>query len=108
MAIRQRKKASDREEQILDRSIGVLQQHLNPERIMLFGSRAKGSFRYNSDFDLALDCTSPDLGVRSAIRDALDDVSGLYGVDVVYLRDVDPRLRDIILATGTVVYEKRT
>ncbi|GBD89202.1 nucleotidyltransferase domain protein [bacterium BMS3Abin03] len=40
---------------ILNRLIKVIVEALRPKKIILFGSRGKGSYNYNSDYDLAID-----------------------------------------------------
>ncbi len=97
-----------RERLILRKSISILRQELKPRRIVLFGSRAKGTGRKGSDFDVALDCRSPEFSKSSRIRDKLDRESGLYHIDLVFLPSVPADFRQLILQTGKVVYERRS
>lgn len=98
---------SAREHEVLEAVIEVLRNRLQPQRIFLFGSRAKGKSHPGSDFDLAVDKDRPDLTLQREIREEIEEVSGLYSVDVVYLNSVDKEFRSIILKTGKVVYERR-
>ena len=43
----------------LAKLLAVFDQTPNVERVVLFGSRARGDFRHESDIDLALDAPSP-------------------------------------------------
>lgn len=97
---------SAREKQILKTAIRILRQELNPKKIFLFGSRAKGTSRKGSDFDLALDCPAPSLSEAHRIREKVSSDAGLYKVDLVYLRSVSKTFRDLILSTGKVIYAK--
>jgi predicted nucleotidyltransferase len=60
-----------------------LQQHLqgNP-RVFLFGSRARETARWNSDFDLWVDADIPDAALISIIED-IDESFVPFKVDIV-------------------------
>jgi predicted nucleotidyltransferase len=96
-----------REQEILAHSVKVLRERLDPARIILFGSRAKGTSRPRADFDLAVDGERPDSRMERLIVDEIERKAGLYKVDVVYLCTVDERFRAIVLATGKPIYERR-
>lgn len=67
------------------------------EAVWLFGSRANGSFRNESDIDLAFE--GPDLSALAAVQlqGKLDELGLLYRIDLVRLPDVqEPRFRDQI------------
>ncbi len=51
---------SARECEVLEAIIEVLKSRLQPQRIVLFGSRAKGKSHPGSDFDLAVDKDRPE------------------------------------------------
>ena len=95
----------NRQNEIMQRVIDILKGVLNPSRIIIFGSRAKENNRVHSDFDFALDCPKPSLSVERQISDAIEKISGLYKVDIIYLDSVDEEFKEIILKTGKVVYE---
>ena len=97
---------TDREKEIVEEVAGILKKYLAPKKITLFGSRAKGTNRFGSDFDFAVDGGKPESGIHSEIFEAIDEIAGLYSVDVVFLDNVDPGFKEIILETGKVVYEK--
>ncbi|MBI4332815.1 MAG: nucleotidyltransferase substrate binding protein [Chloroflexi bacterium] len=97
---------SAREQKVLDAVIEILKERLRPNRIILFGSRAKGTSHAGSDFDLAVDVARPGLTLRRQIMEAIGDASGLYSVDVVYLNSVDEDFKNLVLKTGRTVYER--
>lgn len=96
-----------RESEVLETALAVLKHELNPQRIILFGSRAEGRHRPGSDFDLAVEAPRPaDRAYR--ILESVNDAVGLYSVDIVYLPNVEPDFRNLILKTGKVIYERQT
>ena len=95
-----------REEEIIQRTIDVLKQQLNPPRIILFGSRAKGTARHGSDFDFALDIPRPESSLYRRLWDHIEAFSGLYGIDLVFLGDVNPEFKELVLRTGKIIYER--
>ena len=97
-----------REKEILEGSVEVLRKYLNPSKIILFGSRAKGNKDRHADFDFAVDSKRPHISVQRKIREDIERTSGLYKVDIVYMLSVDEEFKDIIVKTGQVIYERRS
>jgi len=97
---------SEREINILNSTIEILKDKLNPDKIILFGSRAKGKSKLHSDFDIAIEISKPDLRTRRIIKEKIDDVSGLYSVDLIYLNSVDENFKNLVLKTEKTVYER--
>jgi predicted nucleotidyltransferase len=63
-------------------------------RVFLFGSRADGSAHATSDVDVAVLPSRPlAIGLMSRIREALDESTLPFAVDLVDLSDVDPEFR---------------
>jgi CRISPR-associated protein Cmr1 len=99
-------KKKQREKEVLEKTVNIIKENLNPGKIIMFGSRAKGKSNYYSDFDLALDLKRPDIRSRRLLKEKIDDAVGLYGIDIVFLNSVDKKFRDLVLETGKVIYEK--
>ncbi len=97
---------TDREKEVLQIAVSIVQKEMNPAKIILFGSRAEGRGTPESDFDLAIDCDPPNFTRRREIAEALDEAVGLYEVDLVYLPAVEPDFRELIQKKGKVVYER--
>ena len=91
---------------ILNRLIKVIIEDLHPKKIILFGSRGKGSYNYNSDYDLAIDAKKIEFREKRILKEKLNDMAGLHSIDIIFIKDVDKGFRNIILQTGKVVYEK--
>ncbi len=99
--------SSKREKQILNNIVEILKTRFNPEKIILFGSRAKKEEKSRSDFDIALNEKKPSIGEIRKLKREIEQVSGLYKVDVIFLKSVEKDFRDIILKTGRIIYDKR-
>ena len=80
-----------------------LAQKYDIEKVILFGSRARGDFRRTSDIDIAVT-------VGNFARFALDvdeETSTLLEYDIVNLdRDMQDELRESIEKEGRILYEK--
>lgn len=76
------------------------------EKAYLFGSRAEGDAGTMSDVDIALSCPDIDRRRWEAIAEAVQDAETLLDVDVIWLEEASSNLRDEILRTGKVVYER--
>ena len=73
------------------------------DKVILFGSRARGDFRMTSDIDLAFSG-----GEASAfILDVSEETSTLLKFDIVdLLKPLQPELLESIEREGIVIYEK--
>jgi len=97
---------SEREKEILANSLRIIKEELNPERIFLFGSRAKGTSSTNSDFDFAVDMKEPDFNSKNKLEEKLEGISGLYKIDLVFLDSIEEEFKNIIINSGEIVYER--
>lgn len=83
----------------------ILAQEPAVEKAILFGSRAKGTFRPGSDIDLALAGARLDLDAVARLARAFEESSLPYQVDLCWLAAVDnPALREHIERVGQVLY----
>ncbi len=75
-------------------------------RVVLFGSRAKGTAAPRSDFDIGVDGAEPlPLADFFAVEDALEALPTLYRIDWVDLRRVSPEFRERALEGAELIYE---
>lgn len=80
---------------------------LHPEiqKVVLFGSRAKGTYRKNSDIDLAVWGTQNELYI-ALLAQELDELPLPYKFDIqAYDAIVNPDLRNHIDRVGIVIYK---
>lgn len=85
----------------------VLAKHSNIQQAILYGSRAMGTHRPNSDIDLCL--VGPELPLTEllAIETELDDLLLPYKIDMSLHRSIDnPALLDHIRRVGVVFYSR--
>ncbi len=75
------------------------------ERIVLYGSRARGDHRPQSDIDLAVFGMAP--GNEALFREAIDELPTLLSIDLVFVSDVtDPALIKNIEKDGVTLMNK--
>ena len=96
-----------RENQILEKVLDLLKKYLKPSKVILFGSRSKGHASISSDFDFAVQCKIIGSEIKRKLKEKIEEVSGLYHVDIVYWNEINEDFRKIILASGKVIYERR-
>ena len=88
----------------LEHLLTVFKQFPNIATVILFGSRAKGNFRFNSDIDLAIEGHLDELEIEKLAM-ALDELPMPYRFDLVLLSDIsNPSLLDHIKRVGSPVY----
>lgn len=81
----------------------VLADHPKVEQAVLYGSRAIGNFRYNSDLDLTLKGEKLSLTEQLAIENELDDLLFPDQIDLSIFEHIDHQdLRDHINSVGKV------
>ena len=74
------------------------------ERIILFGSRARGDHDERSDIDLGIACPDASPDEWATIWNVVDEAPTLLNVDLVRLEHVDDALRQEIEREGVVLY----
>lgn len=90
---------------VLERMIEVVKREPSIEQVWLFGSRARGDYRYNSDIDLYLIGE----GIRPRVLLSLEEAAGLYKVDIVTQEDLDnPDLASEIDRDKVLLYDRET
>lgn len=97
---------AERESEILNSIINIIVRYLNPNKIILFGSRVKENHSKNADFDVAIDQKKVDIRLERKIKEDIEKSAGLYKVDIVFLNSVDEVFKKLILQTGKVIYAR--
>ena len=80
-------------------------EFVEPEQIILFGSRTHGTAHRYSDYDIALAGVDMDHRTERRLKQALDDRLGIFTVDLINIDKVDPEFRNLVVQSGVVVYE---
>jgi uncharacterized protein len=76
------------------------------ERIILFGSRARGDHDERSDIDLGIACPDASPDEWAVIWNVVDEAPTLLNVDLMRLEHVDDALREAIEREGVVLYAR--
>lgn len=91
-------------ERILQALIHTLEKEENVTRSVIFGSRARGDYSYNSDIDLAVYCNGK---LPAGLKLDLEEAAGIYKIDVIDMNDpVIDALRKRIEEQGTEIYRR--
>ena len=91
----------------LNQIIGILSACPAVESIVLFGSRAVGTFKPGSDVDLALRGKNLTFDDVLSLKTALEETTLPYTFDLVWDHPgLNPDLRRSIATTGVGVYKK--
>lgn len=88
------------------RSIGVLAAHPKVERVLVFGSRARGDFRPTSDLDLALDAPAMTRAEFAGLRMNFEEQPFILKTDLIWLQDSGDALRANILKFAREAYRR--
>ena len=89
------------------RAVQLLEERLHPAAVLLFGSRADGRERPDSDFDLGVlvNGTPPDPFAIAGLTTELEDILG-HSVDLVVLNGASPILAMEVLRSHRVLSER--
>lgn len=87
----------------------IFGQYPQIERVLIYGSRAKGNYRAGSDIDLTIEGKTLGLTEMLAIENDIDDLLLPWMVDLSLLHQIDnPDLVDHVHRVGIPFYMKST
>jgi len=89
----------------LSKFVRILSEEYKAERVILFGSLARGEFRINSDIDLAVS-GMPSENYFKALGHLL--LESPYSLDLVTIEDAPNLLRQRIEEDGVILYDGGT
>ncbi len=85
----------------------VFSKHSNIQKVLIFGSRAKGNYGEGSDIDLAAIGENISFNQLMDINIQIEDLGLLYKVDVVdYNKNIGTPIGDHIDRVGIIFYDK--
>ena len=85
----------------------VLSNYHQIEKVLIYGSRAKGNYKPSSDIDLALIGDNIDMALQTKIEFDLDDLLLPYKFDIsIYDRITNPEFIKHIDRVGTEFYNR--
>lgn len=92
-------------ESVIERIASVLSRFPQVRRAVVYGSRAKGTYKPGSDIDLTLLGEGLDSGLMARISSELDDLFLPYSIDLSVFSQLDhPDLLDHIERIGEELY----
>ena len=94
-------------EEVIQRINSVFEKFPQIEKVVLYGSRARGNYRNGSDIDLTIFGENLHSGLLSKIDVLIDDLLLAYSFDISIFNQIDnPDLIDHIERVGKVFYQK--
>jgi uncharacterized protein len=76
------------------------------EKVILYGSRARGDHEERSDIDLAVLCSDATEKQWSEICFYVEEAPTLYSIDIVRMDEVNRELQENVKREGVVLYER--
>ncbi len=97
------------EKTIWEKIFDVFVKTPSVDKVVLYGSRAKGTFKNGSDIDLAIFGDDFNLHLLRNLMDKLDDLLLPYTFDVVVYKDItNADLKLHIDRFGKIIYQKNS
>jgi len=91
------------DKKVFKKLINYFENNSNIEKVVIFGSRAKGTENINSDIDL---CIS-DIGkCKGSIVEEINDIIGIYSCDIIFIDSLNENIEKQITRDGIEIYCK--
>lgn len=91
----------------VEKLCSVFLSHPQIEKVVLYGSRALGTYRESSDIDLTVVGTNADLTLLLELENEIDDLLLPYKVDISLMSKIDnPNLIDHINRVGIPFFQR--
>ena len=84
-------------EKVYNTLISYFKENQKIKEVILFGSRAKGNYKYNSDIDLCINCSEK---VQGTVKDEIDQIIGIYSCDIVFFYSLNEEIKKQIERDG--------
>ena len=94
-------------ETIIDKINSVFENYSEIEKVIIYGSRAKGNYRPGSDIDITLIGKNLEYSILSKINISIDDLNTPYLFDIsIFDRLNSSDLEEHINRVGQIFYKK--
>ena len=94
-------------DKVIEEIQDVFRRHIEVEKVLIFGSRAKGNYRAGSDIDLAVIGNNVDYRLILKIGCEIDSLELLYGIDLLdYQSKKNTPIGEHIDRVGQIFYER--
>ena len=95
-------------ETVIDKINSVFENYSEIEKVVIYGSRAKGNFRPGSDIDITLIGKNLEYSILSKINISIDDLNTPYLFDISIFEKLNaPDLEEHINRVGQIFYAKK-
>ena len=95
-------------EELIKASVEVIKKYLPNAVVIVYGSRARGDYKPNSDLDVAILTENKiPASLMAQLREELDELPTLVSFDLVDLNSVSEEFKRTVLKEGKVVYDGR-
>ncbi len=96
------------DQEILSKVVSIITLYLPEATVYLFGSRASGKAKENSDFDIAVEWKEKiPLFIMSKIREELEKLPTLKSFDLVDLKMCSEEFARLVKEKGVLLYDGR-
>ena len=95
-------------QETIDKINSVFGKHPEIEKVIIYGSRAKGNYRTGSDIDLTIFGNDLEYDLAGKLNSEIDDLNTPYLFDISIFKLLNtPSLEDHINRVGKVFYERK-
>lgn len=95
-------------ENLIDNIVSILKNYKTLDKAVIFGSRARGEYKYNSDIDIALFGNNLTKNDFFQILNRIDEIDTHFSFDILHYDTLlKPELKNNIIKDGVVIYESR-
>lgn len=84
-----------------------MSHYASVEKVILFGSRARGDFEERSDVDVAILCPGATDEEWLQMELQMEEIPTLLKIDLVRLDTAAKSLQDVVNKEGIIVYERK-
>ncbi len=82
--------------------VEAIVRRIRPQRIILFGSRARGDAQERADYDIAIDDETLTPAILAQIRADMEELPTLLSIDIVWMNRANAILQERILSEGKI------
>ena len=96
------------DEKVIESIVDIFKKYEQVERAVIYGSRARGDYRKNSDIDIALFGDELTFSINTKIFYDIDDLYWVYKIDLVNMNSLkeDDKFKQNIMKEGVEIYAK--
>ena len=96
------------DEKVIKDIVSIIEKYNEVERACIFGSRARGDYRKQSDIDIALFGENLTNTINTKIYFEIDDLYLPYKIDLINFNSLgeEDKIKDSILQEGVEIYAK--